>query len=89
MGSDDGEDDERPSHVVQLDEFLIGRAAGHATRNTPASFARSGHRAPAIHELPLVVTAGGGEREDAVPADRRALRLAGSAAATASGSIIP
>ena len=69
MGSDDADDDERPAHRVHVDDFLI---AVHPV--TQAEYARfvheTGHRAPAIYELPLVVTAGGSERE-------RAFRAAG------------
>jgi sulfatase modifying factor 1 len=62
MGSDRGDDDERPAHRVHLDEFLIGV---HPVSNAEyAAFVRAtGHRAPAIYELPLVVVAGGEERE--------------------------
>ncbi|MGH8638413.1 MAG: formylglycine-generating enzyme family protein [Burkholderiales bacterium] len=63
MGSDDGEEDERPVHRVRLDEFTIG-----AQPVTNADYARfvhaTGHRVPGVHELPIVVTAGDGERED-------------------------
>ncbi len=63
MGSDDGEEDERPSHVVELAEFQIGMQP--VSNEEYGRFVReSGHREPAIHELPLVVSAGGGERED-------------------------
>ena len=62
MGSDDGDEDERPVHRVQLDDFLM---AVHPV--THAEYARfvqqTGYRAPAIYELPLVVTAGGPDRE--------------------------
>jgi sulfatase modifying factor 1 len=62
MGSDDADDDERPPHRVHLDEFRI---SVHPVTN--AEYARfvhdTGHRAPAVYELPLVVTAGGPERE--------------------------
>lgn len=62
MGSDDGEDDERPAHRVQVDEFLM--SVRPITNADYALFVRdSGHRAPAIYDLPLVVTAGGPERE--------------------------
>src|SRR5215216_3907046 len=63
MGSDDGEEDERPPHVVELPEFQIG--VQPVTTEEYARFVReSGHREPAIHELPLVVSVGGDERED-------------------------
>ena len=69
MGSDDAEEDERPVHRVQMDDFLLG-----VQPVTHAEYARfvkeTGHRAPAIYELPVVVKAGGTERE-------RAFRQAG------------
>ena len=62
MGTEDADDDERPAHRVHLDDFLMG-----VQPVTQAEYARfvseTGHRAPAIYELPLVVTAGGEERE--------------------------
>jgi formylglycine-generating enzyme required for sulfatase activity len=69
MGSDDADEDERPPHRVHLDDFFM---AVHAVTNAEyARFVReTGHRAPAIYELPVVVTAGGPERE-------RAFRTAG------------
>ena len=64
MGRDDAEDDERPAHGVHLDDFLI---AIHPVTNTEYQrfVLATGHRAPAIYELPLVVTAGGHDRESA------------------------
>ena len=62
MGSDDADEDERPAHRVHLDDFRI--AVQPVTHAEYARFVReSGHRAPAVYELPLVVTAGGSERE--------------------------
>ncbi len=62
MGSDDAEDDERPAHRVHVDDFMI--AVHPVTQGQYARFVReTGHRAPAIYELPLVVTAGGRDRE--------------------------
>jgi formylglycine-generating enzyme required for sulfatase activity len=64
MGSEDADADEGPAHRVHLDEFLIGIQP--VTNAEYESFVRdTGHRAPAIYELPLVVTAGGNEREQA------------------------
>jgi formylglycine-generating enzyme required for sulfatase activity len=69
MGSDDADEDERPAHLVQVDDFLIG--VHPVTMEEYARFVRdTGHRVPAIYELPLVVTAGGNERE-------RAFRMTG------------
>ena len=69
MGSADGEDDERPPRRVFVDEFLISTKP--ITHEEYWVFVReTGHRAPAIYDLPLVVTAGGRERE-------RAFRAAG------------
>ncbi len=64
MGSDDADDDERPPHRVHLDEFRI--AVHSVTNGEYGRFVKeTGHRAPAIYELPVVVTAGGPERETA------------------------
>lgn len=64
MGADDGEEDERPAHVVAIDPFEIGV---HPV--TVAQYARflreTGHRPPAVHELPLIVATGGRDREHA------------------------
>ena len=64
MGTPDGPDDEQPVHRVRLDGFEIGRHP--VTHRQYARFVReTGHRPPAIYELPLVVSAGGEEREQA------------------------
>jgi formylglycine-generating enzyme required for sulfatase activity len=64
MGSEEAEEDERPVHAVDLDDFLIG--VQPVTNAEYARFVRdTGHRPPAIYELPLVVTAGGQDREKA------------------------
>jgi formylglycine-generating enzyme required for sulfatase activity len=64
MGSDDAEEDERPVHHVELEAYSIG--VQPVTNGEYARFVRdTGHRPPAIYELPLVVTAGGRERENA------------------------
>ena len=63
MGSDDGEEDERPAHLMDLDEFRIG--VQPITNAEYARFVRErGHRPPGLHELPLVVRAGSGDRQD-------------------------
>ncbi len=62
MGSDDAEEDERPVHRVHLDDFFI--AIQPVTNAEYARFVSdTGHRAPAIYEVPVVVKAGGAERE--------------------------
>ncbi|MGH9308690.1 MAG: formylglycine-generating enzyme family protein [Vicinamibacterales bacterium] len=62
MGSDEGDDDERPAHRVRLDEFCIG--AQPVTNAEYARFVRAtGRRVPGLYELPLVVTAADGDRE--------------------------
>jgi formylglycine-generating enzyme required for sulfatase activity len=64
MGSEDADADERPAHDVHLDDFFI--AVQPVTHREYERFVQeTGHRVPAIYELPLVVTAGGREREDA------------------------
>jgi sulfatase modifying factor 1 len=69
MGSEEGDPDERPPHTVHLDDFRIG--IHPVTHGEYARFVReAGYRPPAIYELPLVVTAGGPERE-------RTFRLSG------------
>ena len=63
MGSADGEEDEKPPHSVDVAEFSIGVTP--VTNKEYIRFVReSGHREPAVHELPLVVSAGGADRED-------------------------
>lgn len=55
MGSDEGEDDERPPHRVYLDEFCIG--VYPVTNDQYAAFIRdTKHRVPALRQLPRIVT---------------------------------
>jgi formylglycine-generating enzyme required for sulfatase activity len=62
MGSDDGTAAERPAHSVNLNAFTIG--AQPITNGEYGRFvAETGYRIPAVDELPLVVVAGGQERE--------------------------
>ena len=62
MGSSDGDDDEKPPHNVYVDEFLI--SIRPITNMEYARFVReTNQRPPAIYDLPLVVAAGGRERE--------------------------
>jgi len=62
MGSEDAEEDERPVHRVHVDDFLMG--VQPVTNAEYARFVRdTRHRTPAIYELPIVVKAGGAERE--------------------------
>ncbi len=62
MGADHAAEDERPAHVVELDAFAIG-----IQPVTNAEYGRfvfeTGHRVPAIDDIPLVVRAGGEDRE--------------------------
>jgi formylglycine-generating enzyme len=63
MGSDDGAADERPVHAVHVDAFAIGVTP--VTNGEYARFVReTGYRPPAVDDLPLVVRAGGADRED-------------------------
>jgi formylglycine-generating enzyme required for sulfatase activity len=62
MGSNDADDDERPAHRLYVDDFLM--SVHQVTNGEYARFVGdTGHRAPAIYELPLVVSAGGRDRE--------------------------
>src|SRR5881392_3419657 len=62
MGSEDAEEDERPVHRVHVDDFLLG--VQPVTNAEYARFVRdTGHRVPAVYELPIVVKAGGADRE--------------------------
>jgi formylglycine-generating enzyme required for sulfatase activity len=64
MGSEDGEEDERPAHAVTLDPYEI--SAHPVTVQQYARFLRdTGHRPPGVYELPLIVTTGGRDREHA------------------------
>jgi formylglycine-generating enzyme required for sulfatase activity len=63
MGSSDGDEDERPGHRVHVDGYLIG--VQPVTHDEYARFVQAtGHRPPGVYELPLVVTAVDGDRED-------------------------
>src|SRR5262249_22138477 len=54
MGSESGEDDERPAHRVYLDEFCIG--VYPVTHDQYGAFIRdTNHRLPAIRQLPRIV----------------------------------
>jgi formylglycine-generating enzyme len=62
IGSDDGDEDERPVRMVHLDEYSIGLHP--VTQRQYARFVReTGYRPPAVYELPLIVTNGGRDRE--------------------------
>ena len=57
MGSEDAEEDERPLHRVHVDDFFLSLQP--VTNADYSRFTReTGHRSPAIYELPLVVKAG-------------------------------
>jgi formylglycine-generating enzyme required for sulfatase activity len=71
MGAAEGEEDERPVHPVTLDAYHI--AVQPVTVAQYARFLReTGHRAPAVYELPLIVANGGREREQAFRTDAAA-----------------
>jgi formylglycine-generating enzyme len=54
MGDSEGDEDERPAHRVEVDPFQV--ALHVVTQEQYAEFVHStGHRVPAIRELPLVV----------------------------------
>lgn len=54
MGADDGEEDERPAHVRRVSAFWI--SAHEITNRQYAEFvAHTGHRPPAVRELPRFV----------------------------------
>jgi formylglycine-generating enzyme required for sulfatase activity len=64
MGAEDGDADERPVHRVYVDELQL--AVHPVTNREYARFVRAtGRPAPAVHEIPIVVTAGGRDRERA------------------------
>jgi formylglycine-generating enzyme required for sulfatase activity len=64
MGAEDGDEDERPAHRVFVDEFHL--VVQPVTNREYARFLRAtSHRPPGIHELPLLVTTGGRDRERA------------------------
>jgi formylglycine-generating enzyme len=77
MGADDGAADERPAHTVDLDTFSIG--VWPVTNQEYGRFVHeTGYRAPAVDDLPLVVVAGGDERERAFRAAAGAYTWTGS-----------
>lgn len=54
MGSEEGEEDERPAHRVHLDEFCI--SVYPVTNDQYAAFIRdTKHRLPAVRQLPRIV----------------------------------
>ena len=64
MGADDGDEDERPPHRVLVDEFHL--AAHPVTNRDFARFVQAtGRPAPAVYEMPVIVTVGGRDREGA------------------------
>jgi formylglycine-generating enzyme required for sulfatase activity len=64
MGCEDAEEDERPVHRVHVDDFLL--AVEPVTNADYARFVHdTGHRAPAVYEVPIVVKVGGADREQA------------------------
>ena len=64
MGAEDGDEDERPAHRVYVDQFHL--AAHPVTNRDYARFVRAtGRPAPAVYEMPVIVTAGGRDREGA------------------------
>ncbi len=55
MGTDEGEEHQRPAHRVCVDEFYIG--VHQVTNAEYAQFvAHTRHRAPALRDFPLIVT---------------------------------
>lgn len=57
MGADDGDEDERPPHLVYLDAFWL--STHPVTQEQYAEFVRrTGHPAPSLGALPRVVTRG-------------------------------
>jgi len=64
MGADDGDEDERPPHRVYVDAFHL--AAHPVTNRDFARFVQAtGRPAPAVYEMPVIVTVGGRDREGA------------------------
>ena len=55
MGADDGDEDERPAHRAYVDDFFL--SVHPVTNQQYAEFVRlTGHPAPAVRDLPLLVT---------------------------------
>jgi formylglycine-generating enzyme required for sulfatase activity len=64
MGADEGQPDEAPAHLVELDAYLVG--VHPVTNQEYAQFVReTRHRPPGVYDLPVLVLAGGRERERA------------------------
>ena len=72
MGSDDGDEDERPPHVVHLDDVSDRRAAGHQRRVRPVRPRDGPPRAGTCTSCRWSSRPADSEREDVFPPDERA-----------------